>query len=116
MTLRERVGIGGRPSSRHDELRPAECMTCGRGVRLNPADPLALQPRCRCTRDRERRPATVNWRVELGPGEPPQLICTGGYPQPFAQRDRLRVAQPGRGAVVHQAIDILRRGFARGEG
>lgn len=113
MKLRE---IGGRPSSRRDELRQATCMTCGRTVRLNPAEPLAMQPRCRCTRDGERRPATVNWRVELGHGEPPQLICTAGYPQPFAQRDRLRIVQPGRGAVFHQAIDILRKGLGRGEG
>lgn len=89
-------------------------MTCGRGVRLNPAEPLALQPRCRCVKV-DGKPATLNWRVDLGAGEPPQLICTA-YPQPFAQRDRLRVARPGRGAVLGQALEVLRGGLRRGEG
>lgn len=113
--LREHVAVGGRPSERHDELRPAECMTCGRGVRLSPALPLALIPRCDCRQGADGSAATLNWRVRLGAGEPDQLICDR-FPQPFAQSDRMRVAKPGRGAVVGQALDILRGGFGRGEG
>jgi hypothetical protein len=113
--LREHVSIGGRPSERHDEERPAECMTCGRERRLNPALPLALIPRCDCRSSADGAARTLNWRVRLGAGEPEQLICDY-FPQPFARSDRLRVAQPGRGAVIGKALDILRGGLARDEG
>jgi hypothetical protein len=105
--------LGGRPSERHDELRPATCMSCGRGVRLNPSLPIAvLEVRhgCRC--------GAFSWRVDLGAGEPDQLI-TLAFPQPFAQRDRLRpsAAQPGRGLRLTEALSILRhRGQQRGQG
>lgn len=109
------VAVGGRPSERHDEQRAAECMTCGRGCRLNPSLPLALQPRCDCRTDGKGEAATLNWRVRLGAGEPDQLICER-FPAPVANRDVLRVARPGRGAVAAQALEVLRRGQADGEG
>jgi hypothetical protein len=101
--------LGGRPSERHDELRPATCSSCGRGVRLNPSLPLAMLPRCRC--------GAFSWRVQLGAGEPDQLVCDA-FPQPLAQRDRLRssAAQPGRGLRLTEALAILRYRGRRGEG
>jgi hypothetical protein len=97
-------------SVRADELRPAECMTCGRATRLNPSLPLFMLPRCGCHTTDDGAPATLNWSVDRGAGEPRQLICSS-YPQPFANRDRVKHGRPGRGAVVRDAIAALRLGL-----
>lgn len=106
--------IGGRPSERHDELRPAQCMSCGRIVRLNPSVALVLVPTCTC---KLGRAGGLNWRVQLGAGEPDQLICDA-YPQTFGHRDRLTVAaaKPGRGVRLAEALAILTFRGNRGEG